>query len=237
MDLIRQEPPEVQEIIKAAADKYGLMQSRDGIHATDCIYCLRKAYFSKKDSLPPTQIELFFYLLGLGLQDALIPPTTGVSNEVEKDGILLNPDYYKNGVVAELKTTRMTQKTVEEKGIPDGWLKQMMCYAYALGVKSALLILIPLIKPDILSYVLKFEHMELERNWNHILGAASVLKVALDAEKPKALPRGQEWECRNCRYKLRCDTMDTQHVVTPILSANLPAQTLAELREQEKQNV
>lgn len=236
MEYIRQEPPEVQEIIQSATDNYGLMQGRAGIHATDCIYCLRKAYFNKVDPLPPTQTELFYYLLGLGLQDALMPRQAGVSNEIQKDGILLNPDYYNptSRVVAELKTTRMTVKTVEEKGLPDGWVRQMMAYANALGTKSAILILLPIIKPEIISYVLKFELTELQQNWGDILTSAKYLQVALDSKEPRALPRGEAWETRNCRYKLRCDMLDMQPS-NAVSVSRLPAQTLAELRQQEEQ--
>lgn len=206
MKVERKHPPEVDKIILAASDNYGIQQVREGIHCTDCIYCPRKGYWNKTEPLPPTQKELLYFLLGLGLQTALL----GGDNPsvAELDGIIISPDYWEGGVLGELKTTRMTEKSIGEKGIPDGWVKQLMAYAYVLGVTQALLIVIPIIRPDIVPYVLTFEQGELVDNWRSISTRGAILQTALLSGQVPNL-KGEEWECRSgCRYKLRCDVKD-----------------------------
>lgn len=207
MKLEKKKPQIVDTIIGRAVDAYGLMQSREGIHCTDCIYCLRRAFWSVVDPLPPTPTELLYFLLGLGLQTALL----GGDNQsvAEKDGIIISPDIWEDGILGELKTTRMSEKSIDEKGIPDGWIKQMCAYCHVLEVKSCLLIILPIIRPDILSYVLTFDKGEMEENWKDIVIKGEMLRTALEQRKVPEL-KGEDWQCRSCRYKLRCDIKDGQ---------------------------
>ena len=201
MKLEKSRPREVDEIMKGVSDRFGISNAREGMHCTDGIYCLRKTFWNKLDPLPPSPDELLYFLLGLGLQEALL----GGDNQsaAECDGILVSPDYWKNGVLGELKTTRMGEKSINEKGLPDGWVKQMMAYAYVLGVKQAFLIVLPLIKVDILSYVLTFEQGELEENWDRIVKRIRELEYSLAT---KTVPSGEwgGWQCKSCRFNYRC---------------------------------
>jgi hypothetical protein len=200
MDLEKKRPKQVDEILQIPVKRYNIMQQREGIHLTDGIYCLRRAYFNKVDPLPPTAEEILYFLFGLGLQDALM----GGDNQsvAEQDGIIISPDYWEDGVLGELKTTRMTEKSINEKGIPEGWQRQMMGYAYVLGVDKALLVILPIIRPDVLSYVLTFTPEELATNWEYISDRIGILKQGLDEG---IVPVGDaDWQCKNCRYSLRC---------------------------------
>ena len=200
LKLEKKRPKEVDQILQIPIEKYNIMQQRDGMHLTDGIYCLRKAYWNKVDPLPPTTEEILYFLFGLGLQDALL----GGDNQsvAEHEGILVSPDYWENGVLGELKTTRMGEKRINEVGIPDGWRRQMMGYAYVLGVDRALLVLLTIIKPDVLSYVLHFEDDELKQNWEWIADRVGALRYALDSGTVP--PPDADWQCKNCRYGLRC---------------------------------
>ena len=161
MRVERQRPPQVDIIMREASERFSLTQQREGIHLTDTIYCLRKAYWNQVSPLPPTKLETLYFLLGLGLQQALL----GGDNPsvAELDGILISPDYWEDGVLGELKTTRMGVKRLEE-GLPDGWVKQMKGYAHVLGVSQCFLIVIPIIRPEEVPFVLSFEKEELEEN-------------------------------------------------------------------------
>jgi CRISPR/Cas system-associated exonuclease Cas4 (RecB family) len=177
-------------------------QARQGVHLTDAIYCLRKAYWNKIGFLPPSPNEILHFILGLGLQDALL----GGDNPsvAQKDGMIISPDYWDGEVLGELKTTRIGQKRLDAHEFPDGWMKQLMGYAYVLGVDKAFLLVLTIVKPEVYSFILKFTQEELEANWKELTDRAEQLQVALDIG---TLPPASihDWECKDCRYKLRCD--------------------------------
>jgi hypothetical protein len=231
MKVVKAVTSEVTGIISNAAKNYGLTQNRTGIHATDCIYCLRKAWFSKQTStsilsrpqqgiadvsaLPPTPDELLYYLLGLGTQTALLGKDN--PDAIEEEGIYLSPDYWnhKTQTLAELKTTRMGKAKLDAGQFPEGWMKQLKCYCYALKVNTAILLVIPIIQPEILSYIVAFDPAEIESNWLWIRDRVNILKASF---KSNSIPevKGEEWECKGCRYGLRCKVFDsTPKIPTP----------------------
>ena len=205
MEFTKARPPEVDKIVEQIGNRYHLLQAREGIHATDCIYCLRKAYWNRTNPLPPTPTEILYFLRGLGMQEALLgkdsPP------EVNHQGIILSPDYYKDGIIAELKTTMIGVKRLDEYDFPEGWLRQLMAYCYALGKGRALLIVLTIIRSELLSYIVQFEDDELKANWKWLMERAVILEDAYTNDVLPEVEEEEKWQCMNCRYALRCQTM------------------------------
>jgi len=194
-------PQVVDEILSQLSNDYGLSMQREGIHVTDVIYCPRKAFWNKTDPLSSNIQETMYYLTGLGLQDALIKSFPAVPITV--DGIWMSPDYYRDGILMELKTTMMGQKRLDAFDFPEGWIKQLKAYCYGYKVNKALLIIITLIRRELLTYVLSFTDEELIMNWIRLLVRATKLKTCLEMNSIP-LEKGFDFECNNCRYRLRC---------------------------------
>jgi len=207
MQVEKARPQVIDEILTQLTKSYGLDMEREGIHATDCIYCLRKAFWNKTDPLPATPQETLYYLFGLGLQDVLI---STVPHEVRKvDGIWMSSDYFKDGILLELKTTMIGEKRLDAYDFPEGWIKQIKAYCYGYKVNSAVLMVVTLIKREIFSYILSFTDEELEENWKWLSGRANQLDWGL---QNNTIPRekGFDFECDNCRYRLRCQLLEKE---------------------------
>lgn len=213
MDIIQEKPEVVSHVVEGIKDRYGISKARPDIHMTDCLYCLRKAYWDKLDRLPPSNMEVLYYILGLGSQDAIIGKDSAVDSQsvLCVNGIYLSPDLVGidsngNPYPVELKTTRISNKRLHSKDIPDGWIKQLKGYCYAMKATSGVLIAVPIISPEIIPFRLVFTQDELLQQWADIVSKAEILKKFLDKNAVPDICYNQEWECKNCRYKLRCQT-------------------------------
>lgn len=205
MNFTKARPKEVDTIVEQICDRYHILQTREGIHATDCIYCLRKPFWNRTNPLPPTPTEILYFIRGLGMQDAMLGKDS--PTEIIHQGIILSPDYYKDGVLAELKTTMIGVKRLDAYDFPEGWVKQLMAYCYVLKRHSGLLIAYPLFQTQLLSYIGEFEDEELEVNWKWVMERAKQLMEAYTTDVTPTVEEEEKWQCSNCRYALRCLTM------------------------------
>jgi len=197
-------PDEANILLDEIKERYKIAHTRPNLHATDAIYCKRKAYWDKIDPLPPTPRELLYFIQGLGLQQAMLGDKDAPTGQVvtSKFTLFYSPDRVINGQVVELKTGRTGRKKLEEGLIPEGWIKQIMFYCYAMGKNQALLVDFTIISPDIIPIVLTFTVEELEANAKWVLDRANSLHQSLtNKEVP---PKEESWQCKNCRYQLRC---------------------------------
>ena len=201
MQVEKIKPPVVDEIISQLSEYYKLSMSREGIHTTDCLYCLRKAFWNKTNPLLPTPQETMYYLSGLGLQAALLKSFSSLPISV--DGIWMSADYTDNNTLLELKTTMIGRKRLDAYDFPEGWIKQIMAYCYGYKRNSAVLLVVTLLRRELLSYVLTFTDKELEENWEMIKHRAAELQDCLDSSKVP-MSKGFDFECPECRYRLRC---------------------------------
>ena len=226
MDIKQESNSYVDGIMEDIRGKFIGSHSRtDSIHLTDCIYCLRKAYWDKVDSLPPTPKESLYFILGLGLQDVLLPSQITLHN---RNGVAYSPDAITTeGIPVELKTTRMAKKRMIEQGFPNGWLKQMMGYSSVLGVLEALLLVVPIIQPDTIPFTLNFSHYEIMDNDLMIERNALILVQAIWNSVPPPKDSAQEWECANCRYSLRCAAEEAVPTPAPWLRQLRPQESFA----------
>ena len=210
-------PQVIDDILDMLSKDYKISMEREGIHTTDLLYCLRKAFWNKTAPLLPTPQETMYYLSGLGLQDALLRSIP--SQPIMVDGIWMSPDYLDDNTLLELKTTMIGQKRLDAFDFPEGWVKQLMAYCYGYKRNSAILLVLTLLKREMFSYVLTFTDEELEENWSWIRMRTASLMMALNSG---VVPRerGFDFECNNCRYRLRCSLLD------------IPEQGISQLSEQ-----
>lgn len=207
MEVWREQPEYLDVLLKEVAEKFGILHKREGIHLSDCLLCLRKSYWDKVDSLPPTPQELLYFVLGLGLQDTLQVKNSTV---LELDGILLSPDYLTEaGTAVELKTTRLGSKRIEQHDFPKHWIRQLMGYTYALNQLEGDLMLLTIIRPDTPCFHYVFTEDELVDNWGQITTAAGILLQAIEEKRIPSKGNAQDWECASCRYRLRCAIIET----------------------------
>jgi len=181
--------------------------SRTGIHVSDLVYCLREAYWKKKDPQPQTVKTLSFFVDGARRHEALQELLDVDSEvEVEKYGVvghvdMLEEDLF-NFIPVEVKTTR------SQNSLPEHYLKQLGFYAVLLGVKSGCLVIQRLINEDPWEfYLVEWTHEEITELEEEMKHKASLLQNALKNETPEILPKAEQtmnWKCQNCLYKQRC---------------------------------
>lgn len=226
MEIKQESNAYVDQIMAGIQDGFIGDHSRtDSVHLTDTIYCLRKGYWDKVDPLPPTPKESLYFILGLGLQDVLLPAS---DPPYMRDGIAYSPDAITTGgIPVELKTTRMTKKRMIEQGFPNGWLKQIMGYCSVLKELEAVLLVIPIIQPEVLSFTLNFGHYELQDNDLMIEKNGLLLVQAIWNKVPPPKDFAQEWECANCRYSLRCAAEEAVPTAAPWLRQPEPQESFA----------
>lgn len=200
-------PPIVEKVLQQLSDSYQLSGQREGIHCTDAIYCLRKTFWNKTCPLPPAPIESMHFLVGLGLQDTLLGKPS--PSPKIRDGIWVSADYLEAGMYLELKTTMMGEKRLNDHDFPEGWIKQLKAYCYVYERHSIVLLVFPLLSKKVLSYVFTFTDEELAENWDWIWTRARELEICLEkSELPKS--KGFDFECKDCRYRLRCQVEDSK---------------------------
>ena len=207
----RIENPELnRKILNHLADLYKIKEKREGIHLSTLVGCLTRSYLDSQQVIEPTDEEVMFFSVGYGLQDVMTPKdaTTPV---YEKDGITYRPDMIFKVAggenLVEIKTTRMSYKRLID-GLSESWVEYIQGGCYIRSVTAydlAVLLIIPAISH---SETLKFTTEELLGNWGYILTRRDVYKEALETkEVPTPYEHCKDWECKNCRYKLMCETI------------------------------
>ena len=204
------------KIINHLADLYNIKQKREGIHLSSLVYCRTRAFLDYHQSIEPTDQEVMLFSLGYGLQDVLTPKDAEAPI-FTKDGVTYSPDmlFSLNGEdnLVEIKTTRMSEKTLADS-LPETWLEYIKggCFIRAVNTYDLAVLLMmgnyhppfPLLKCE----TLLFDDDELFDNWGEMLKRKAVLEEAISSNKPPyPFQNCQEWECKNCRYRMVCDAM------------------------------
>ena len=209
--LILNNPAFERQIVDILIQEYQFEEPREGIHASDLIYCLTKSFWNKVDYLPPTIEDVMRFSIGLGLERVIIQFTASRRVPLEKDGIILSPDFILDKVHAELKTTRWGVGKTSPT-----WFKQIMAYAYVVETLFFNLAVLHVIPAVLKGYALVFTEEELRENWYWMLHRKEILDRALRTDDPpKAFQYNEDWECNGCRYKLRCDLEASQRRLLP----------------------
>jgi len=212
----RIENPELDRLaLDHLANLYKIKDKREGIHLSTLVYCLTRSFFDQLAPVEPTDEEVMLFALGYGLQDVLTP--TGAGKLVcIKDGITYSPDFLLklNGSLGEIKTTRMSSKTLEDH-LPETWIEYIMGGCYIREETSYNLMVLLMMGnyhppfPKIHSETLVFEEQELQANWDYLLGRKEVYEEALSSNQPpQPFQWCKDWECKFCKYRLQCQAME-----------------------------
>ena len=185
---------------------------RKGIHVSDIIYCLREAYWKKKDPQPQTVKTLSFFVDGARRHEALQELLNVDSEvEVEKHGVVGHVDMLEealfNFIPVEVKTTRA------QNNLPEHYFKQLGFYAVLLGVKCGCLVVQRVVhKEDPWEfYLVEWTREEIADLEDEMKYKSDLLQKSLENEIPETLPKVEQamsWKCSYCLYKERCQEGD-----------------------------
>jgi hypothetical protein len=119
--------PELKDNILQQITKT-VCEERTGIHLSDTLYCLRKAYWRRIGMTPePTEEQIMLWVTGYAFQAYLFPSEEEMTIEV--DGINCSPDI-PTGI--EVKSTRQSMGKFIPGEMPQ-WNRQILGYCKALG--------------------------------------------------------------------------------------------------------
>lgn len=185
----------------------GIAEDRTNMHpsVSDLIGCLTKSYY---DTEPDNKLGLndktkLYFLIGLGLERVLLIDRKKEPIYGETEGIHWHVDSIDEGLL-ELKSTRASPA----KG-PDGfsarWLNQIKGYLSANGIREVDLAIVHLVQPEFVVWHLSFDQWELDMHWDWLKSRRDVWNEAKATKTPpKAFAWNEEWECKECAYKLIC---------------------------------
>lgn len=203
--------------LKAAAllklrDEYGMDIQRPGMHQSELSYCLTKAYWNRREFMPPSETEAMLFAIGFAMERVVFKGQEQ-PEELKLDGISLSLDSLQLFGPVDLKTTRMRAAGRKGEGgfqVPEGWKRQMAAYTYAinrLGLATDLsfgIVVIHLVEPEITAWRLSWEWEELQAHWDWLLDRSNMLESMLAGSNPMPYQSNEDWECKGCRYLLLC---------------------------------
>jgi CRISPR/Cas system-associated exonuclease Cas4 (RecB family) len=65
-----------------------------------------------------------------------------------------------------------------------------------------------LVPAKLVAGVLSYSKQDMDDNWEWVLDRAGELQMFLDAgEPPPPFTTNAAWECKNCRYRMRCEVL------------------------------
>lgn len=189
-----------RHIITALKDEYD--QEKPLPHVTELITCLTKSYYNRKSPLPSTDREILFFARGWGLERLLLQNQKR-RNEGSIAGIHYSPDFLSPlNIPAELKTTMMSRKMIDSKGLPITWQRQILAYMKATESNVYELVVFSLTTPEIISFKIYAEQEEIDDNWQWLLQRKEEYMQCLESN---TVPTPVEsFECKECRYYVRC---------------------------------
>ena len=209
--------PELNNImLRYLADKYKILERREGLHLSSLVGCLTRSFYEEVNPMEPTVSEMMLFITGYALQDVLTPKgsTTPLYKE---DGITYSPDF--ELVIAnrlkedtfEIKSTRISSNNPD---LNENWIEYMKGGCHMLKKRVYNLSAIHLMGnykppfPVLNTKTITFTDEEIADNWDYVLVRKEVLEEAFRNKKPP-LPfqHCKEWECKYCRYKMQCEAI------------------------------
>jgi len=190
-------------------DLKGRFTHREGIHLTDLIFCLRKAFFSKTTQEAFTEERILLYTIGLGWQDKLPLPNPG--QVFEEEGIKFSPDGWvekdDGRIFIEVKSTRAKTRDPQEM---KHWVDQLKGYCALGRAREGVLVALHLMgdyrnrKAELKVHRFEFEEEELEEMREYLRGRKEALEKALESREAPPPEPSYQWECNDCPYKDLC---------------------------------
>jgi len=180
--------------------------ARTEIHVTDLTWCLRKAYFRRFQNKKLGTDQLMFFLDGHqrheGIQ-SLLGDSRAVEQEVNKYGVVGHLDLLGNYPI-EIKSTH----SVPGKRINETHIRQLAYYCLLTDSNVCSLIteyIADRAENNLITFEqITFSKLELDQYLRDMIETRDLLQFAYDRKNPSQLPRGQEWQCRNCEFSAVC---------------------------------
>ena len=180
---------------------------RTEIHVTDLTWCLQKSYRRRFQNKKLSPDKSMFFLDGHqrheGIQ-SLLGDSRAVEQEVSKYGVVGHLDLLGNYPI-EIKSTH----SQPGKRINETTLRQLAYYCLLTDSTECSLITEYIAdRPDdnlITFEKITFSKLELTQYLRDMIETRDLLQFAYDRKNPSQLPKGQEWQCRNCEFKQNCE--------------------------------
>ena len=174
---------------------------------TDLIYCLTRAWYQQAGARHSRTTKMYF-ALGLGLEANLLVGRKTVLAAGEFEGVHYHIDSLDQSLMVELKTTRMAPNKFPE-GMPVKWLQQILSYCKTQNTTKAKLVVLHIIQAELIAWDLEFTQEEVDRNWEWVQDRKKEWYFAEESgEAPKEFTFNEDWECRDCNYKVICDSRE-----------------------------
>ena len=192
-----------KRFVKSLQEKYS--SSREGIHVSDLVYCLRQAFYRKTNPKPFSERQLGFFVDG-ARRHKVLQELLNVKAEVkvERWGIRGSIDLLLDKPL-EIKTTRA------RASLPDHYFKQLGYYAVLVGVNGGYLV-VQRLNSNIPweFYQVIWAESEIVELRKEICVRAELLRQALVDGSANGLPKpdfGMEWKCKSCRHRDVCQNV------------------------------
>lgn len=184
-------------------------------HLSELLYCLTRSYYDRFQPLAPSDAEMLYFSVGFGLESVLLRDEHTFAPEVQQlDSVYMTLDYVSlEGSGVDLKTTRMMPNKdgsgVPTTDWPGTWLKQFMAYAKLLGSADYTVAVLYLggrgAQPELVVGTFSWTQEEIDANWAYVQNRKAVYMAHIEGQRvPQPFAYNEEWECRTCRYLLRC---------------------------------
>jgi len=207
---LTENPALARQIIELLEQEYKLEKPLP--HLTELVYCLTRSYYDRIDPLPANEREILLFALGWGLERLLLKQQRKAEPGIV-EGIHYTPDFLAfTDLPGELKTTRMSSGKFSAETMPVTWKRQILGYMKCMeviGFELAVLFITGDYKPPFpqgKGYRASADAGEVEANWEWLLERKVIYMNCIE-QKLIPFPRmfAEEWECKHCRYAVRCE--------------------------------
>ena len=182
---------------------------------TGMIKCLTKTfyenYYTASSNRIPDRETLLLFSTGLGLERVIL-------NDMQRseagtfEGVGYHMDHFGGDTdFIEFKSTRLSLKNAPEN-YNMGWQRQWMAYAKAKGITSGKFVALHLMGsynppfPQLVAWDVETTQEEVDLNWEWIQIRKDIyLDAVAKGEAPAPFTYNEDWECKNCSWKMICD--------------------------------
>ncbi len=175
-------------------------------HLMELVGCLTKNYRDRTNSLPLTPKEIGYFTLGKAIESFILMKMDKTSVVGMFEGVGYEVDWIPDsGVVGELKSTRIGLKK-ETDAYPESWTKQIMGYMKCLGQTKGIVAIYHIVPVELRTWEVEATQEDIDANWKWIQQRKETyLEFINEGETPTPFKYNEDWECKDCRYKLICD--------------------------------
>lgn len=211
---IQDNPHLASQLLAEFSHRYS--EDRSGQHpsVSDLISCLTKRWYDVKGDVKHSDQTQVYFLIGLGLEKAILEQRQVEEKAGEYDGVYYHLDSLDQGWF-ELKSTRKSpnpRKDGSTLGGAEGYLaggfalRQFLSYAKTQGVLEMDLGIIWLIQGQFNVYHITFTQEEVDKNWEWLSERRDVWMTAeATGVAPRQYTYNEPFECKGCDYQMLCE--------------------------------